>query len=135
MEVVMKKDGILNTNLISEVAAIGHTQYLVIGDAGLPIPKGVNVLDISLTKGVPGFMQVLEAVNEELVSEAYILAEEIKEGNRELETQVHELLKEQPVTYVPHEEFKKLTEEAQVIVRTGETSSFANIILVAGVNF
>ena len=103
----MKKDGILNTNLISEVAAIGHTQYLVIGDAGLPIPKGVNVLDISLTKGVPGFMQVLEAVNEELVSEAYILAEE----------------------------FKKLTEEAQVIVRTGETSSFANIILVAGVNF
>ena len=121
----MKKDGILNTNLISEVAAIGHTQY----------PKGVNVLDISLTKGVPGFMQVLEAVNEELVSEAYILAEEIKEGNRELETQVHELLKEQPVTYVPHEEFKKLTEEAQVIVRTGETSSFANIILVAGVNF
>lgn len=131
----MKKDGILNTNLISEVAAIGHTQYLVIGDAGLPIPKGVNVLDISLTKGVPGFMQVLEAVNEELVSEAYILAEEIKEGNRELETQVLELLKEQPVTYVPHEEFKKLTEEAQVIVRTGETSSFANIILVAGVNF
>lgn len=131
----MKKDGILNTNLISEVAAIGHTQYLVIGDAGLPIPKGVNVLDISLTKGVPGFMQVLEAVNEELVSEAYILAEEIKEGNQELETQVHELLKEQPVTYVPHEEFKKLTEEAQVIVRTGETSSFANIILVAGVNF
>lgn len=131
----MKKDGILNTNLISEVAAIGHTQYLVIGDAGLPIPKGVNVLDISLIKGVPGFMQVLEAVNEELVSEAYILAEEIKEGNRELETQVHELLKEQPVTYVPHEEFKKLTEEAQVIVRTGETSSFANIILVAGVNF
>ena len=48
----MKRDRILNTNLISEIAAIGHTQYLVIGDAGLPIPKGVNVIDLSLTKDV-----------------------------------------------------------------------------------
>ncbi len=131
----MKRDRILNTNLISEIAAIGHTQYLVIGDAGLPIPKGVNVIDLSLTKGIPGFMQVLEAVNEELVSESYILADEIKEGNGDLEDRVHGLLKEQPVSYVPHEEFKKMTEEARVIIRTGETSSFANIILVAGVNF
>lgn len=131
----MKKDRILNTNLITEIAAIGHTQFLVIGDAGLPIPKGVKVIDISLTKGIPGFKQVLEAVNEELVSEAYILADEIKTGNQDLETQVNELLKGRPVTYVPHEEFKKLTEKANVIIRTGETSPYANIILVAGVNF
>lgn len=131
----MKKNGILNTNLISEIAAIGHTQYFVIGDAGLPIPKGVQVIDLSLKKGIPGFIQVLEAVNEELVSESYILAEEIKQVNRELDETVHELLPEQPALYVSHKAFKKLTEEAKIIIRTGESSSYANIILVAGVNF
>lgn len=131
----MKKHGILNTKLISEIAAIGHTQYFVIGDAGLPIPKGVPVIDLSLVKGIPGFLEVLEAVNEELVSEAFILAEEIKKMNSKMEDRVQKLLPDLPSSYVPHEEFKKLTEEAKVIIRTGETSSFANIILVAGVNF
>lgn len=131
----MKKDRILNTHLIAEIAAIGHTQYFVVGDAGLPIPQGVKVIDISLTKGVPGFMQVLEAVHEELVIEAYILAEEIKEVNAGLDKRIHTLMPEKPCDYVPHSAFKTLTEQARIIIRTGETSSFANIILVAGVNF
>ena len=33
------------------------------------------------------------------------------------------------------EELKKMSEYARVIIRTGETSPFANIVLVAGVNF
>ena len=40
-----------------------------------------------------------------------------------------------PVKKVFHEEFKKLTENAKCIVRTGENSSYANVILVGGVNF
>ena len=35
----MRKTGLLNTAIIKEISAIGHTQYLIIGDAGLPIPK------------------------------------------------------------------------------------------------
>ena len=131
----MKKDRILNPQLISEIAAIGHTQYFVIGDAGLPIPPGVKVIDLSLTKGIPSFMQVLKAVDEELVSEAYILAEEIKDKNAGLEKEIQEIMGDKPVTYVPHEEFKKLTKDAKVMIRTGETSSYANIIMIAGVNF
>lgn len=131
----MKKDRILNPKLIEKIAAIGHTQYLVIGDAGLPVPKGVEVLDLSLVKGIPSFLQVLDAVNEELVSEGYFLAEELHGVNPKLESEIAERMGDKEKRTVSHEELKKLTEQANLIVRTGETSSYANIILVAGVNF
>ena len=37
--------------------------------------------------------------------------------------------------YVPHEEFKKRSSESKAVVRTGEFTPYANIILVAGVVF
>ena len=82
----MKKDRIKNPMILKEIAALGHTEYLCIADCGLPIPSGVTVVDISLTAGIPGFMDVLEAVNTELVTESYILAEEIHCSNQQTES-------------------------------------------------
>ena len=131
----MKRDRILNPDLISSIAAIGHTEYLVIADAGLPVPRGVKVLDLSLVLGVPSFEQVLKAVCQELVIESCIVAQEMPEKNADLYNRTRELLSGLPCKMVPHEEFKQLTAKAKAIVRTGETSSFANVILIAGVNF
>lgn len=131
----MKKNGILNGALISEIAMIGHTQYLVISDVGLPVPDGVKVIDLALSPGVPDFMQALRAVMGELVCESYLLAEEIRDKNGALEREIHSCMGELPVTYLSHEELKELSKGAQVIVRTGETSPYANIVLTAGVNF
>jgi D-ribose pyranase len=46
-----------------------------------------------------------------------------------------DILDGKPSKEVPHETFKALTKDAKVIVRTGETSPYANVILVGGVNF
>ena len=131
----MKNSKILNPELIREIAAIGHTEYFVIGDAGLPIPKGMKTVDLSLVAGVPRFDTVLEAVAGELVIESYILADEIKEANPQMLGRTREILKGLPERFVSHEELKALGEEAKVYVRTGETSAYANVILIAGVNF
>ena len=131
----MKQDRILNPKLIRLIAAIGHTQTLVIADAGLPVPKGVLVLDLSLVRGVPSFQQVLDAVLEELVVEGCCLAEEMTQYNAELHQWVCSQMAGMPVDHVPHETFKVMTQQAQAIIRTGETSKYANIILYAGVNF
>lgn len=131
----MKKDRILNPELIAQIAAIGHTEYMVIADAGLPIPQGVKVIDLSVVRGVPTLLQVLDAVEEELVSESYILASEMPSKSPELYIQTRERLSGRPEIQVPHEEFKKMTQNAKAVIRTGETTSYANIILVAGVNF
>ena len=85
----MKCDRLLNREIIAEVAALGHTEYLVIADCGLPVPKGVKSIDVSITAGTPSFLDVLNAVSEELVIESVILAEEIDEKNKSLAAEMH----------------------------------------------
>lgn len=131
----MKRDRLLNREIVAEVAALGHTEYLCIADCGLPVPKGVKVIDISITAGKPAFLDVLDAVREELVVESIILASEIDDKNKPLSKEMEDRFGDMTIEKVPHEEFKKLTEKAKCIIRTGETRSYANVILVGGVNF
>ena len=77
----MKKRGILNAQLAGYIAALGHRDLFMIGDAGMPIPKGVPIVDLALCGGVPTFVQTMDAVLEEAGAEFYTLAEEIKEMN------------------------------------------------------
>lgn len=131
----MRIKGILNPDLEAEIASIGHTDMMVIADSGLPIPKGVRVLDLSLVKNVPTFLQVLEAVRDEMVIESYIYAQEADTKNPAVVARMKELLKDASFSEISHEELKKRSANAKVIIRTGEQSSFANVILVGGVNF
>ena len=131
----MKKDGILNPELCAAIAAIGHNEFLVIADPGLPIPDGIPVIDLSLVRNIPRFMDVLNAVKEELVIESYFVAAEIKSQSTELYQEIQNALPGLPESDMCHEDFKKMLTKAKAVVRTGETTSFANIALVAGVNF
>ncbi len=131
----MKKENLLNPNIVAAVAALGHTEYLCIADCGLPIPKGVTVIDVSVTATVPKFLEVLEAVESELVVESYIYAEEIHQHNPDTMNRLEDILDGKPAKKVSHEKFKQLTGDAKYIIRTGETSPYANVILVGGVNF
>ena len=74
----MKKHGILHAQLAGLIAGLGHKDTYLIGDAGMPIPPGVEIVDLALTAGVPTFEQVLAAVLDEAAVEGYTLAEEIK---------------------------------------------------------
>ena len=131
----MKKDRLLNRDIVYEVAALGHTEYICIADCGLPIPKGVRVIDISVQAGTPRFLEVLDAVREELVVESIVLASEIDEKNPELSRQMNDRFVECPIKKVSHEDFKELTKNAKCIIRTGEVKPYANVLLVGGVNF
>ena len=131
----MKKDRILNTELLNAVAALGHTQTLVIGDAGLPVPKGVPCIDLSVVRGIPAFRDVLTEVIGELVVESGIYASEAREKNPQLVSDLSNMLPDVPLSAVPHEQFKQMTKDAAAIIRTGECSPYANVILVGGVNF
>lgn len=131
----MKKRGILNAQLSYLLAALGHKDLFMIGDAGMPIPEGVEVVDLVLTAGVPTFKQVLDAVLDEVQVEGYYLAHEIKEFNPELEEYIKAGLPEAEVEYMPHEDLKKFSGKCRFVIRTGEFSPYPNVILRAGVVF
>ena len=79
----MKKTGILNAQLMGLITALGHKDEFLIADAGMPIPKGVEIVDLVLVGGVPSFRQTMDAVLAETCVESYTLAEEIElNGNR-----------------------------------------------------
>ena len=131
----MKKRGILNAQLSYLLAALGNKDLFMIGDAGMPIPEGVEVVDLVLTAGVPTFKQVLDAVLDEVQVEGYYLAHEIKEFNPELEEYIKAGLPEAEVEYMPHEDLKKFSGKCRFAIRTGEFSPYPNVILRAGVVF
>ena len=131
----MKKDGLLNPQILSAIAAMGHTEYLVIADAGLPVPSGIPVIDISLIRGIPDFGAVLHSGIDEMVVESFIVADEMADKSQDTYGTVIEALPQVPFRCIAHEEFKEMAAKAKAVIRTGETTPYANIILVAGVNF
>ena len=129
----MKKGGILNPQLNRVISEMGHRDMLIIADVGLPIPQEVERIDLTLKSGIPSFMEVLRAVLSELeVEEAYV-AIKIKEKNPQTLNLVSSLIGK--VKFITHEELKELSKQARAIVRTGECSPYANIILISGVTF
>jgi D-ribose pyranase len=131
----MKKGTLLNSDLSYAIASLGHTQTLTIGDAGLPVSLNVEKIDLAVTQGVPSFIEVLDAVLSEFCVEEIILADEIVEASPELHSKILERFPETKLVYVQHEEFKLLSDQSIAVVRTGETTPYANIILRSGVTF
>lgn len=130
----MKKRGILNSKLSSAIAALGHMDTILIGDAGMPIPNGIEIIDLVLCEGVPTFQQVLNAVLDEIVVESYTIASEIKD-NKELLELIREKLSTSNEEIINHVDLKKETEQVKFAIRTGEFTPYSNIILRAGVTF
>lgn len=128
----MKKQGMINRDIAGHLARFGHTDLLVIADCGLPVPSGVPCVDLAYRIGEPSFEAVLDAVLEDFEAEAAFLAQEISEANKELEMRMQQRL---DCRFVSHEELKNMSQNAKLIIRTGEASPYANVILQSGVIF
>ena len=129
----MKKGLLLNSEVSAVIAQMGHTDMLTLGDCGLPINQAKRI-DLALKRGVPGFLETLDAVLTELCVEKVILSKEIKTVSPEMHQAILSRFGETvKFEYVQHEEFKKRTEDSKAVIRTGECTSFANVILVSGV--
>lgn len=131
----MKKHGIINARLAGLIAGLGHKDEFMIADGGMPVPKGVEIVDLALCGGVPTFKQVMDAVLDEAVVEYYTLAEEIVEKNPELLSYMKEKLEGIDSQMVSHVELKRMTKDVKFVIRTGEFTPYPNVILRAGVAF
>lgn len=129
----MKRRGVLNAPLSARLAELGHTDLVVVGDAGLPRPSGVPVVDLALVLGVPSFADVVRALADELVVEGATLADEALAANPPVVDLVRSLFGEPD--WVSHEDLKRQSGSARLFVRTGEATAFANVVLRCGVAF
>ncbi|ANU22253.1 D-ribose pyranase [Planococcus donghaensis] len=128
----MKKHGMINRDIAAALAQFGHTDLLVIADCGLPIPKDIPCVDLSYQVGEPAFLTILDAVLADFEAEAAYIAQEITSHNPHVE---QEVMNRKKAEFITHEQLKDWSKQAKLIIRTGEATPYANIVLRSGVIF
>ena len=132
----MQKGGMLNSSIAKVLADLGHTDTIVIGDCGLPVPAGVQKIDLALKPGTPSFLEVVEEVAKNMVIEKVEIAGEMEGRNPAVYSAMKQLFtKEKWIIDFDHEAFKEATKKAKCIIRTGEITPYANVILHSNVFF
>lgn len=133
----MKRNGILNSDISRVLSYMGHTDCICVGDCGLPIPDETERIDLAVKFGVPTFMEVLKEVGNDMKIEKIVLADEIKENNPKVLAEINDYFAGQDieVEFVSHVELKAKTKECKAVIRTGETTPYANVILQSGCIF
>lgn len=128
----MKRGGILNPAICHLLASTGHTDYFTICDAGFPVPQGPDRIDLTLVAGQPTMIDVLTAVQAEFSIDRVLITTEMEEVSPGLVKQLQDLLGATPLETVSHLELKQLGTEGRATIRTGDTTPYANIIVVSG---
>lgn len=125
----MKRNGIINSEISKVLSYMRHTDLICISDLGLPCPDNIKTIDLSIKLGSPSFIDVLSEIIKDIKIERIILAEEIKNNNKEVYNKILSMFENISIEYVSHNNFKQKTSDCKAIIRTGEATPYANIIL------
>ena len=129
----MLKTGILNPQLSSLLARVRHTNALVIADRDFPFWPMIETVDISLVDDVPMVLQVIAAVRSNHNFTQAFMAKEFQKNNfKTAQEKFARALRRVPTKFEPHAEFKKRVPHAIGLIRTGDTTPYANVILISG---
>jgi D-ribose pyranase len=125
--------GILNPQINSLLARVRHTNLIVIADRGFPFWPMIETVDISLVDGIPTVLQVFNAINLNFNITEIIMAQEFLNANTvKVRADFAQTTANHLVTYEPHIELKKRVPSAIGLIRTGDTTQYANMILISG---
>ena len=129
----MKEVGIVNRDIANALSIQGHGDLLMVVDAGFPIPLGVEVIDISLAENKPMVIEVLAELRKVFSVEKLIMAKQTKDINPSLFREMSVAFGDNiEVGLIDHTELKKLTREVKTVIRTGDFTAYANVLIVSG---
>lgn len=128
----MKKDGILHPVLNRILAETGHTDLLTICDRGFPVPQGPERLDLALVDNVPTVPEVLAAIEREFVIDRIIVTEEMKAASPGRYEALRAAYPHIAFVELSHVAFKELCPESRAVIRTGDSTPYANLMIVSG---
>ncbi len=128
----MKREGILHPEISRLLASTGHTDYFLVSDRGFPVPPEPDRIDLALVDDIPTVMDVLRAIHAEFVIDRIVIAEEMERFSPQRVTSLHHLMGDVTIEIVSHIELKRLGHDAKATIRTGDTTPYANLIIVSG---
>lgn len=126
----MLKTGILNPALNSLLSRVRHTNTLVIADRGFPFWPTIETVDLTLIDNIPTVLNVLLAIRPNfLIGRASMAEEFLKHNTPETQAQFTAALEGIHLDFEPHISFKKRVPNAVGLIRTADTTQYANLIL------
>ena len=129
----MLKTGILNPQLNSLLARVRHTNALVIADRGFPFWPMIETVDISLVDDVPTVLQLIAVVRANHNFTLACMASEFQKNNSAaIRASFARGLAGIKTKFEPHVRFKQRVPGAIGLIRTGDTTPYANVILISG---
>lgn len=129
----MTETGILNREIAAEISKMGHTDKMMIVDAGLAVPNTTKVIDLSLAQNVPTAMDVLKEVLKHFSVEKIIYSQGTVDVSPSREKDFLACFDSNiEVEIVPHPVLRdELTKDVKFVIRTGDFTANSNIVLVS----
>ena len=129
----MKEVGVLNRDIAEIISMMGHTDEMIVCDAGFAIPLGVKSVDISLAENEPTVVEVLEELVKYFSVEKLIFANETQEVSPSMFGKIVAIFDENiAIETIPHTQFKQRSKNVTAIIRTGDFTAYTNVLLVSG---
>jgi D-ribose pyranase len=129
----MVEVGIINRELARVLSQQGHQDKLMVVDAGFAIPKGVEVVDLALSENKPRVIDVLAELRKYISVEKMIMAQQTQSANPTLFEEISKVWNDKmEVEVIDHSEIKQISKEVKAVIRTGDFTAYANVILVSG---
>ena len=129
----MKEIGIINSGIARIISEQGHGDLLMVVDAGFAIPKGLEVVDLSLSENVPMVLDVLLELEKFYSVEKMIIAKQTKDTNPTLFSKISVVWnKNCDLEIIDHAELRNKAKEVKAVIRTGDFTAYSNVILVSG---
>ena len=123
---------ILNPQVLRGLHDLGHTDLLLVTDAGFPLPQGVDTVDLSLVPGIPLVTQILRAVQQEIYVEKVTFAPEVKTHNPRLYEEVQSIYTGSGAEFdaASHEALCNVeSKKAKFVIRSGDLQPWGNFLL------
>lgn len=128
----MRPGRILHPELAKALAECGHGDIVLVTDAGFPIPKDANRIDLGVYAGTVDVLEILKILREEVFVEEVGFDPAVKTKHPVLYKQLQEIYTGAgaPFKSIPHEDLVDIiAPKAKVIIRSGSLNAWANIAL------
>jgi D-ribose pyranase len=128
----VRETGTLNRDVSDVLSTLGHTDEMIVCDAGFAIPQGIRTVDIALAKDKPTVLELLTELREHFSVEKVVVADATRDVSPTRFHAIREVFGGNvPVEVIPPAEFKRRARSVKAVVRTGDFTAYSNVLLVS----
>lgn len=130
----MRPDRILHPELAATLATLGHTDIVLVTDAGFPIPPHAKRIDLGFWPGTVDVLEILRVLRQEVFAEEVHFASEVRDCHPQLYRDVQTIYTGSGAEFheASHETLcHDIAHRAKVVIRSGSFNPWANFALIA----